>query len=301
MSLARQFELLFLLLQRGGLSAAEAAERFEVSVRTIYRDVDTLSGAGIPVYTQKGRGGGIRCMPQFTMERTYFTPEEQRDLMAAVQSLQMIKGGNLVSVLPKLSGLFQTKERPWIAVDFSQWGEQNEGKFEQIKGAILQGKLLEFRYFNSRNEALTRTVEPLQLLFKQKDWYLWAYCLKREGLRLFKVSRMREMRETGETVRTPRSLEELQPENFSSQEVQMQEFVLQFESDAAYRVYDEFEEETIVSLPEGGFQVSCRMLSDNWLLYYLLSFGSSVTVLEPLCFREWLAREGEKIWRKHKI
>lgn len=298
LQLSRQFELVFLLLQKGGISAGEAAARFDVSVRTIYRDVDALSAAGIPIYCQKGRGGGIRFLPEFTMERTYFTQEERRSLLAAVQGLSLVADGE--SVLPKVAGLFREDARPWIAVDFAQWGRRNEEKFNLIKEAILSGRVLHFRYYNAANQVAERSAEPMQLWFKHQSWYLRAFCQDRQAGRLFKVSRMRCLR-LGDEKSEYREMDEGMSPDLPGGGSSRQAMTLQFHPRAAYRVYDDFEDEEIVALPDGSLRVCTEMVMDQWVLGYLLSFGADVLVESPEWLREQVAQEGKNIFTNYQI
>ena len=132
----RLFEILYLLLQNRRMTAQELADRFEVSVRTIYRDVDALSAAGIPVYTSPGRGGGVSLMDHFVLDRTALSEEEQRQLLTALQSLPGSVRQDAGQVLSKLSGLFQRQEPDWIQVELSRWGSGEAGreKFDLLKG-----------------------------------------------------------------------------------------------------------------------------------------------------------------------
>ena len=118
----RLFELLYLLVERRALTAGELAERFEVSERTIYRDVDALSAAGVPVYTQRGQGGGIRLMDQFVLDRCLLSPREQDEVLFALRALLSTGGLEGAEALERLSALFRREAEGWVEVDFTDWG-----------------------------------------------------------------------------------------------------------------------------------------------------------------------------------
>ena len=147
----RLFELLYLLVERRALTAGELAERFEVSERTIYRDVDALSAAGVPVYTQRGQGGGIRLMDQFVLDRCLLSPREQDEVLFALRALLSTGGLEGAEALERLSALFRREAEGWVEVDFTDWGsgEQERENFRIVREGILGRRLLDFTYYAS--------------------------------------------------------------------------------------------------------------------------------------------------------
>lgn len=147
----RLFELLYLLVERRALTAGELAERFEVSERTIYRDVDALSAAGVPVYTQRGQGGGIRLMDQFVLDRCLLSPREQDEVLFALRALLSTGGLEGAEALERLSALFRREAEGWVEVDFTDWGsgEQERENFRIVREGILERRLLDFTYYAS--------------------------------------------------------------------------------------------------------------------------------------------------------
>ena len=136
----RLFELLYLLVERRALTAGELAERFEVSERTIYRDVDALSAAGVPVYTQRGQGGGIRLMDQFVLDRCLLSPREQDEVLFALRALLSTGGLEGAEALERLSALFRREAEGWVEVDFTDWGsgEQERENFRIVREGIME-------------------------------------------------------------------------------------------------------------------------------------------------------------------
>lgn len=300
LQISRLFEIVYLLLMREQLSAAELARHFEVSTRTIYRDIDTLSGAGIPVYAARGKGGGIRLLPGFVMDRSWFTEGEQGEILAAVQSLAAAKLPEADRALHKLAGLFQTDTPPWVTVDFSDWSSGSFRRMEAVKTAILQRRVLSFSYYNASNQRTERKAEPRQLCFKHRAWYVTAWCLHKNAPRLFKLNRMREVRLTDQ----PATHLWNEPSSFLPPEpagcLSPLRIVLRFQPSAAYRVYDDFEDEQITPHPDGGFTVETDLIEDNWLLGYLLSFGPQVRVEAPARIRERVAETLGEMLRQYR-
>ena len=165
MQINRLFEIVYILLDKKTITAKELSERFEVSVRTIYRDIDTLSIAGIPVYTNKGKGGGISLMDDFVLNKSVLSEKEQNEILMSLQSLNAMKFLDVEPVLKRLSTIFNKESTNWIDVDFSKWGsdDSEKEKFNTIKTAIISTKIINFDYFSSYGEKTLRTVEPLKL------------------------------------------------------------------------------------------------------------------------------------------
>lgn len=193
MQISRLFEIVYLLLERRSVTARELAERFEVSPRTIYRDVDALAQAGIPVYADRGQGGGIRLMEQFVLNKSLLSVKERRELLASVQGMQAVREEEVQPLLEKLSSLFGAEREDWIEVDFSPWTSSGElGKyFQLLKEAILNRQVVCFSYSAANGSTVERTAEPHRLFFRGYDWYLLAWCRIRSDFRYFKLTRMR--------------------------------------------------------------------------------------------------------------
>ena len=177
----RLFEILYLLVEKRAVTAGELAEKLEVSERTIYRDVDALSAAGIPVYAQKGKGGGIRLMDQFVLDRALLSGEQQDEILFALQAIRATGGGE--EALSRLSALFRREGGDWLEVDFSDWGSgaAERENFSKVKRSILERRPLSFTYYSSAGETSRRTAEPARLVFKAGCWYLSAFCQERQG------------------------------------------------------------------------------------------------------------------------
>ena len=185
----RLFELLYLLVERRALTAGELAERFEVSERTIYRDVDAFAAAGVPVYTQRGtRGAACRldgC--RFVLDRCLLSPREQDEVLFALRALLSTGGLEGAEALERLSALFRREAEGWVEVDFTDWGsgEQERENFRIVREGILGRRLLDFTYYASSGTRTRRRVEPGKLVFKSGCWYLQAFCLARRDWRIF--------------------------------------------------------------------------------------------------------------------
>lgn len=307
--LSRLLGIIYILLKKGTVTAGELAEHFEVSVRTIYRDIEQLSLAGIPVYAKKGKNGGISLTEQFVLDKMVISEEEQQRILAALSSLRETGAQEDEEILQKLGTFFQADIPDWVAIDFSDWSGRRQQLFEQIRQSILERRVMEFDYYGQYGEMTHRIVEPVQLLFKDYTWYVQAYCRTRQAMRLFKVLRMKrvELREetfeVGSGKRKETEGEEQKSDfvgthleneaetqginvNEQRQVLKKTEIRLMIDKKEAYRVYDRFEEEEIEILPDGNFRITTYSLLDDWVYGMILSFGPSAKVISPEYVKE---------------
>ncbi|ANS74728.1 transcriptional regulator [Paenibacillus yonginensis] len=296
MQISRLFQVIYILLEKGTVTANELAERFEVSVRTIYRDVEALSQAGIPIYTSQGKGGGISLSDRFILNKSLLSDTEQDKILFALQSLSAAQHPGYDDVLAKLSSLFMKNNASWIEVDFSSWGNERKQTeiFGLLKKAILGRKVISFTYYSASGEKRDRSAAPVKLLFKNRAWYFQGYCLEHMAIRTFKITRMSDVRLAGEQdgERPP------MPDKMETVEHKVT-LRLKFDAAAAYRVLDDFSEEEVSRFENGSFLVTTNMPAGEWLYDYLLSFGPLVEVAEPECIRSELIVRIKKMAEKY--
>lgn len=286
---SRLFRILYYLLDKGKSTAPELAEKFEVSIRTIYRDIDIISSAGIPVYAMQGKGGGITILDNFVLDKSLLTNQEKEQILMAIQGVAATDNSNSDELLTKLGSLFQSKNASWIEVDFSNWVKNNASQdiFNSIKSAIFTRNVISFQYFGSNRESTERKVEPLRLVFKSKDWYLYAFCLLRNDFRFFKLTRIRN------TVILPDYYSrELPPSDSAHKLMDIENTIavtLKFDQKMAFRVYDEFADE-VTEDEQGNLFVKTNLPNNDALYSYLFSFADAVELIEPVRIRE-IAKE----------
>ena len=294
---SRLFKILYHLLDKGQATAPELAEKFEVSVRTIYRDIDALSGAGIPVYTETGRNGGIHLLNDFVLDKTILSETEKQEILAALQSIHITRNMDGSRTLQKLSALFQLHSENWLEVDFSRWGNpgyDNE-TFELLKSAVIRHRSVKLRYAGSYEEIRERTVQPYKLVYKAKAWYLQAFCTEKQDWRVFKLNRILELEvlEEGFSQLNP-------PGPIETFEGEYPKVTLRFPKEMSYRVYDEFDKAQIQRQENGDLVVSANMPEDPWLIGFLLSFGTRVDILSPAHLKEAVAEQAKLIYEKNR-
>lgn len=300
MQINRLFEIVYILFDRKTVTARELAERFEVSQRTIYRDIDTLGMAGIPIYTNKGKGGGISILPEYVLNKSLLSDTEQSQILGALQSLRALNAANVDPVLNKLAAIFNKNNTAWIDVDFSRWGsdDSEREKFDVLKGSILERKIIEFNYFNSCGEKSKRTVEPLRLVFKGQDWYLYGFCKLKNDFRMFKITRMRNVIALNENY--DRDIpQDIWTDSSDKYKKKMVTLVLKVDGNMAYRVFDEFSTENINTNQDGSFTVETIMPEGDWIYGYIMSYGENAEVLEPEYIRNEIIDKNKRLLKKY--
>lgn len=291
MTSSRLLNILLILLEKGRTTAPELAEQFETSVRTIYRDIDALSAAGIPVYTTQGQGGGIFIDQDYVLNRMTLSSEEQEKILMALRELSLVESRQSDALLQKLSGLFKTSANDWLEIDFSQWGLESKQLFDPLKQAIFNKQLVRFSYVKRQGKEEQRTVEPHKLIFKNRDWYLYAFCQLRQEFRLFKLLRIKKLELLTETFQR-----RTMPDVLSNQSAVIDEKVsvtLLFAPELAHRVYEHYED--FSRQADGRFRVTVDLPHNTELYSFLLSLGEQVEVVAPLKVRQELHRRIKKM------
>lgn len=296
MQISRLFGIVYYLLDKKETTGKELADRFDVSVRTIYRDIQTLSSIGIPIYTTQGKGGGIVILDNFVLNKSVLSEKEQDEILLALQNLSAARYPDIDFVLSRLSNFFQKSDVNWIEVDFSPWGsdERKKEKFNELKMAIIRKQIVTFVYFNTSGTKSMRRVEPIKLIFKVKAWYLKAYCYDKKAFRTFKISRMVNI-EISDDVFVQRTPRESTAEPEDNHILEFIDIRLKISPEGAYRVYDDFNEKEISKHEDGSFTVLTSMPRGDWLSNYLLSYGPVIESIEPQSLRDTVIGKMEAI------
>lgn len=293
----RLFRILYYILEKGKVTANELADKFEVSVRTIYRDIDSISSAGIPIYALQGKGGGIEIAEDFVLSKSLLSENEKQQIMSALQGLDNTTIQRENELLTKLSALFKMKNTSWIEVDFNNWqnNKMYEKTFEDIKSAILSKNIISFTYFSSNEEETIRSVKPVRLLFKSQDWYLYALCLLRNDFRYFKLSRIKNL--DIHTEKFDDSFEDILLKKETPHENTVN-IKVKFNRKVAFRVYDELNGE-ITEDNDGNLYTEIQIPNNHNLYNYIFSFGDGAEVLEPKEIRRQIKEMINKMAEKY--
>lgn len=289
MKIDRLIGILSVLLQQDMVTAPCLAERFEVSRRTINRDIEDLCRAGIPIVTMPGAGGGISIMENYKVDRTVFTTREMQDILAGLRSLDSISGTNQYGLLmEKLSagGSDFMAGNQSVLIDLSSWYKADLApKIEIIRAAIDGRQELEFLYFSPKKEG-KRRIESYYLIFRWSSWYVWGWCTSCRDFRLFKLNRMAELRLSGagfEPRKVP--LPDLKNERIFPGGIRVKAV---FEPECKWRLVEEFGLDCFEEQEDGKLLFHADYTDQDNLISWLLTFSDRAELLEPENIRKEL-------------
>lgn len=294
MKVDRLMSIILILLDKDRISAQELADQFEVSLRTIYRDIDAIDLAGVPIIATSGVGGGFEILPKYKMDRKVFSTADLSAILMGLSGLSgMMRGDELINALAKVKSFIPAEKAReielkvnQISIDLSEWmgNSKIQPYLENIKAALQQSKLLSFDYIAHHGNKTTRTIEPVQLVLKSSHWYVYGYCLERNDFRLFRLSRMSNLQIKEESF----ALREYQKPNleFSDILATMQtKITLRIHQSVIDRVLDFCTVEDLIPDGEHHYIVSFPFIENDYHYNMLLNFGDQCECLEPLHIR----------------
>lgn len=294
MKVDRLVSIIMILIDKKRIGAQELADMFEVSPRTIYRDIDAINMAGIPVRSISGVGGGFEIMQEYKVDKKIFSTADLSAILMGLSGLSsMIRGDELVNALAKVKSFIPIDKAKdielkanQIYIDLSPWMSNTDIQphLESIKIALQESRLLSFEYADRYGNKTSRIVEPYQLILKSNHWYFQGYCHKRNDFRLFKLSRISNLH-VQEEIFIPRDYQKPQLD-FSDMLVTMQtEIIIRIHKTVMDRVLDYCTYEHF--LPDGDehYIVRFPFIENDYYYNILFSFGDKCECLEPLHVR----------------
>lgn len=297
MKIDRLIGILSILLQKETITAPALARHFEVSCRTIHRDIDVLCKAGIPIVTKQGVNGGISIMEGFRIDRTLLTNSEMKDILAGLRSLDSINGtnryGQLMEKLSVGSSDFMAGDQS-ILIDLSSWYKESLApKIDLIRRAIDGSLLLEFHYYSPNGES-RRLIEPYYLIFCWSSWYIWGWCRQKEDYRLFKLNRIEDLTANEDEKFRKRAAPypDLSNERIFPGGIRVK---VLFDKECKWRLIEEFGSGCFEELQNGRLLFHADYTNKDNLISWILTFREKAELLEPEFLREEL---GETI---HKM
>lgn len=296
MKLDRLLSIVMILSNRRIVQAKQLAELFDVSVRTIYRDIDAINLAGIPIVTYQGMNGGIGISDNYKIDKNVLSQDDILSILGALNGIKSTLGDariygtieKIKSLIPEYkAGEFKEKASQ-LVIDLSPWegGEASDDRTKSIKKCIERCLVMSFEYSSSSGAVTRRNVEPLCLILKVNFWYLYAFCRERKDFRTFKLSRMRNLNVSNEVFkRREIALERLQwiTEDENST---LQQIILRFKPNYSILAEEKFGKENVVLDKYGYPVVKTFYPADNWLYGMILSFGEDVEVISPESLRD---------------
>jgi predicted DNA-binding transcriptional regulator YafY len=289
-----------ILLRQDKVTAPYLAEKFEVSRRTINRDIEDICKAGIPVVTTQGVHGGISVAEGFKIDKNLLKQEELEAILIGLKSLASVTGeGAMEQLLDKLSVKDNVVSKgDNIIIDLaSHYKSSLSEKIELLKKAIKDKRLVSFLYFNSNGES-RRVMEPYYITFKWCSWYVFGYCRDREDFRLFKLNRMADLSFGNETF----SLRELPPERKELNQYFQENYPVKiiFDSCVKYRLVDEYGLESFKILDDGRLLFDNYFTDKEYMVSWLFSFTDKAEIIEPVWLKDEIVAYAENIIKKYK-
>lgn len=282
MKIDRLIGILSILLQKETETIPSLARQFEVSPRTISRDIETLCQAGIPIMTRRGMSGGISIMEGYKIDRTLLTSAEMQDILAGLRSLDSVNGTNRYSqLMEKLSAGSSDfiSGNQSLLIDLSSWYKDSLApKIERIRTAIDSRAFIEFIYYSPCGDSC-RIAEPYYLIFRWSSWYVWGWCCTRHDFRLFKLNRMEDLHLTGEHFPgRPAPVPNLKNERIFPGGIRVKAL---FQPECKWRLIEDFGTECFEKQKDGSLLFCADYTDKRNLISYLLTFGDKVRLLEP--------------------
>lgn len=303
MQIDQLFEFVYILIDKKRVTAKKMSEHFGVSIRTIYRWMEALSVSGIPIYSLKGRGGGIAISDTYTLDKTLLSEEERLAILSSVKALNNLSGNSAsltnanIKAAEKLSHLVQS-DSDWLEVNFAPWspeGSEVRNLFGILRDSILKKRQISFDYYTGDGRSERRIVHPWKLVFRGQSWYLSGWCTSRKAERFFKLTRIRNLVTTSKNANLTRKAAESVPLNapeFSAPLIQIKAKITQ---EKISYLMDSFICSEIKPQKNGYINVTFTAPDSPWLCEILLSFGPQIKIISPAQVKNKIAEMAKKL------
>jgi predicted DNA-binding transcriptional regulator YafY len=309
-------EMIITLQYKGLTTATELAETLEVDKKTIYRYINSLNKASIPVHTKKGRYGGFYIDQEFYMKPSKLSKEELQSLLMAAKILTKENGfmyeKDLQKAVTKIKSLYVNSDSELKYINESGNFKINEigslqnleDKISQINYAMSRGRTLSINYFSvNRNNLTIKKVDPYNLIFREGSWYIIGYYYKNDQVQTFKISRIQSLKITDEIYMIPHtfSLKEYLEENWTTFKGDKNKVIIKFDKEVSDFIKNGkwHINEQIESLDDGSLLLNVYLDELNEIKNWILGFGKNAEVIEPITLREEIKKEIEDIYKKY--
>lgn len=297
MKIERLYAITVYLLNHGRTSAGKLAEHFEVSVRTIQRDIDSLCLAGIPIVSLHGAAGGYEISDRFRLDKELVTKDDYSYIRTALSGLvSATESRKAKEVLEKIAHMSNSEDNGMI-LDFSVLREGEQHTLQMLQRAVLKKRTVNFMYTNNNNETRMHSVEPLAVIYRWYAWYLLAYSKVKDDYRMYKLVRMSDLEITDQPFcKEHDSAERILKKNDKTDSRSYTDVVIKCKEKAKSRVMEYLKGRIIEELPDGAVLLKLTVVENEQLwIGNLLSLGNDVEVLEPERIRRRLAKAASEI------
>lgn len=295
MKIDRLLAITIMLINRPMITAKELSDKFEVSMRTIYRDIESIIAAGIPVVSWQGKKGGFCLMENYRIDRQLLTLNDMTSILLALKGISTTLQNNSISdAIEKIESLVPEDKKEHIyrsfehiIIDLAPWesSEKQKSTLKIIQQSIEEHKVLSFLYRNLKGEELTREIEPISLILKANCWYVYGFCRTRNDFRIFRLSRIHDCT-LHSTTFTSRNRPFVEQEFFTTDNRIPVTFVLRFSPAAKCKVEEFYGQCSKSTDEQGRITVEVTFPEDEWVYSTILSYGAECEVLSPLHVRE---------------
>jgi predicted DNA-binding transcriptional regulator YafY len=296
MKIDRLLGIINILSQTDIITAPELARRFEVSRRTINRDIEDICKAGIPIVTKQGAGGGIYIQEGYKIDKSLLKSRELSNIIIALKGLGSVsRNGDIKALLKKIA--ISGEQDDIITIDLASYYKGSLSfKIDKLKEAIVNRKIVEFTYYGKNGEH-ERRIEPYQITYKWSDWYMFGYCLYKNDFRMFKLNRMWDLNTKDDNFSIRQIPEEKM--QFGSHLTDENEFEAIFDSTVKYLIVEMYGPNSFTCDSEGKLHFKGRYTNLDFIVSWLLGFGDMVEVTSPIKLVEEMKAQANLIAKKY--
>ncbi|ERJ11892.1 helix-turn-helix transcriptional regulator [Haloplasma contractile] len=290
MRVQRLLSILLVLANKKMVTAKELADHFEVSIRTIYRDVEKIGEAGVPIASTSGKGGGFYILDDYHLDNWFFDQKEIEKLMPLVENMRLLFGKNqhYNDIGLKLQHTFKTiNHHDQLTINLSHFNMEGELKqyLSEISQGIEEQRLLIIMYINRYLVEEERIIEPIQISYSSGQWYVKAYCRMRNGYRSFKLVRIKTLKLGDHCKSRNHTIEEVNQqlkEGYNENSIKVK---LKLLKRLGGHITEHFRKESIITSTNDYYIIEDLFPYDEGLTKFILSLGNSCEVLEPTYLR----------------
>ncbi len=313
MKLDRLLSIITILLNKDRVYAKELAEKFEVNVRTIYRDIDAINLSGIPIISYRGNNGGFGILDNFKIDKQFLSKSDIASILSTLKGINSGLEDKLIDrTIEKIKNLIPNKnestdffsDNETIGIDIIPWGvtENLKSTLKILKMSCNEKKIISFKYASSSsNESTLRIVEPMTIVLKSVSWYLFAFCREKNDFRIFKIAKIKSLIVKDETfVRKSGSYRNY----FKNDYINGKDVInlkLRFKKKSQKLVYEYFDEQSITLVDDDSIFVDIAFPNNEWVVSWLLSFGDSVEILKPQNIKDEIIIKAKNILKNYQI
>ncbi|MGL4847541.1 MAG: helix-turn-helix transcriptional regulator [Clostridium sp.] len=289
MKIDRLISIIMVLNNKEKVTAKELSEKFNVSIKTITRDMRTIEEAGIPIISYQGYDGGYGIIDTYKVNKASMTKGEVALLKSLLDGInETYKNKEVISLIDKFS-LVEEENKNNFLIDFSKWGKGKEitEKINLLDHAINKNNYIEFEYSNMNGEKTKRKVEGYKIIFKALHWYIYAYCLEKKEMRIFKLDRIKNLNILKENFEE----REIETENLFKEEIEKIEIKLKVSKEIKNAIEENFSDYEILKEEENEMIIKVKFPYSRWIDSMILGFGDKLEVLEPIFLREKIKKK----------